>query len=347
MDGKYNNEVEEMIMKKKSIFILILSAILLLSACGGTESQGEYVEKELPVVDIMLDWYPNAVHSYLYAAMEQGYFEEEGVKVNIKFPANPTDPINLAATGDITLGITYQPDVIMARAKDIPVVSVAAIVRSPLNHMIYLPESGIKSPKDLEGKKVGYPGIPVNEPLLKTMIEADGGDMSKVELIDVGFELGSSLVSENVDAVIGAYINHEVPVLEHKGYEVNYFNPVDYGVPNFYELVIVSNEETWKGQEEAIRAFWKGATKGYHYMQENPKESLDLLMSHQDQANFPLIREVEEKSLDILLPKMETGDEAFGSQTKESWQETIDWLKNGGLITDAPDVDEIFVNLVE
>jgi putative hydroxymethylpyrimidine transport system substrate-binding protein len=347
MDGKQNNEVEEMIMKKKSIFILILSAVLLLSACGGDQTTEVSEEEDLPVVDIMLDWYPNAVHSYLYAAIEQGYFEDEGVKVNIKFPANPTDPINLAATGDITLGITYQPDVIMARAKDIPVVSVAAIVRSPLNHMIYLPDSGIQSPKDLEGKKVGYPGIPVNEPLLQTMIEADGGDMSKVELIDVGFELGSSLVSENVDAVIGAYINHEVPVLEHKGYEVDYFNPVDYGVPNFYELVIVTNEETWKDQEEAIRAFWKGATKGFHFMQENPDKSLDLLMSHQDQANFPLIREVEEQSLDILLPKMETSEEAFGSQSKESWQETIDWLKNGGLITDAPDVDEIFVNLVE
>jgi putative hydroxymethylpyrimidine transport system substrate-binding protein len=347
MDGKQNNEVEELIMIKKSVFVLILAAISLLSACGGTESEGTHVEEELPVVDIMLDWYPNAVHSYLYAAMEQGYFEEEGVNVNIKFPANPTDPINLAATGDITLGITYQPDVIMARAKDLPVVSVAAIVRSPLNHMIYLPDSGIQSPKDLEGKKVGYPGIPVNEPLLKTMIEADGGDMSKVELIDVGFELGSSLVSENVDAVIGAYINHEVPVLKHKGYEVDYFNPVDYGVPNFYELVIVTNEETWKGEEEAIRAFWKGATKGFNYMQENPKESLDLLMSHQDQANFPLIREVEEQSLDILLPKMETSEEAFGSQSKDSWQETIDWLKNGGLITDAPDVNEIFVNLVK
>jgi putative hydroxymethylpyrimidine transport system substrate-binding protein len=334
-------------MKKKSLLILFLAMVLTLSACGGDQTQGASTEEELPVVDIMLDWYPNAVHSYLYAAMEQGYFEEEGVKVNIKFPANPTDPINLAATGDITLGITYQPDVIMARAKDIPVVSVAAIVRSPLNHMIYLPDSGIQSPKDLEGKKVGYPGIPVNEPLLKTMIEADGGDMSKVELIDVGFELGSSVVAEKVDAVIGAYINHEVPVLEHKGYEVDYFNPVDYGVPSFYELVIVTNEETWEGQEEAIRAFWKGATKGFHYMQENPEESLDMLMSHQDQANFPLIREVEEQSLDILLPKMETSDEAFGSQTKASWQETIDWLKNSGLITDAPDVDTIFVNLVE
>lgn len=352
MDRTHNYEVEESMMKNESkmkkvnLFIVGLVLMLMLSACG-SQSSGTTSDGELPVVDIMLDWYPNAVHSYLYAAVEQGFFEEEGVKVNIRFPANPTDPLNLAATGDITMGITYQPDVIMARAKDIPIVSVAAIVRSPLNHLIYFPESGIKSPKDLEGKKVGYPGIPVNEPLLKTMVEADGGDMSKVERIDVGFELGSSIVAERVDAVIGAYINHEVPVLAHNGYEVNYFNPVDYGVPSFYELVIVTNEDTWKNEEDAIRAFWKGATKGFQYMKQNPKESLDVLLSHQDQANFPLIREVEEQSLEILVSKMETANEAFGSQSKDSWQETINWLKNGGLITEEPDVEEIFINLVK
>ncbi|MCG3024528.1 ABC transporter substrate-binding protein, partial [Escherichia coli] len=75
----------------------------------------------------------------------------------IQYPANPTDPLNLAATGKVTLGFYYQPDVVMARANEnVPVKSVGAIVRSPLNHVVFLDESPVKRPKDLEGKTVGY-----------------------------------------------------------------------------------------------------------------------------------------------------------------------------------------------
>ncbi|WP_421383845.1 ABC transporter substrate-binding protein [Bacillus salacetis] len=333
---------------KKALMLLVSLFLILLSGCSQSENASATKEKELEKMTIMLDWYPNAVHSYLYAAIEKGYFKEEGLDVEIKFPANPTDPINLAAAGKIDLGISYQPDVIIARANEgIPVKSVAAIVRSPLNHVVFLEDSPIQSPKDLEGKKVGYPGIPLNEALLDTMVKADGGDPGKVNTIDVGFELGSSIVSKKADAVIGAFINHEVPVLEHEGYNTRNFNPVDYGVPNFYELVFVTNDDTWDKKEKNIRAFWRAAAKGYEFMKENPDEALQTLMTNQDEANFPLVEEVEKQSIEILLPKMESEGEAFGSQSEESWQETIDWLKETGLIEEKPVTQDIFINIVE
>ncbi|WP_044022535.1 ABC transporter substrate-binding protein [Bacillus sp. SG-1] len=333
----------------KRILMLVMSLFLLfLGGCSQKDNASATKDNELEKMTIMLDWYPNAVHSYLYAAKENGYFKEEGLDVEIKFPANPTDPINLAAAGQIDLGISYQPDVIIARAnEEIPIKSVAAIVRSPLNHVVFMEDSPIQSPKDLEGKMVGYPGIPLNEALLDTMVKADGGDPEKVNTIDVGFELGSSIVSEKADAVIGAYINHEVPVLEHEGYKTRYFNPVDYGVPSFYELVFVTNDDTWNDKEENIRAFWRAATKGYEYMKENPDEALNVLLSNQNEANFPLVEEVEKESLEILLPKMEPEGEMFGSQSADSWQETIDWLDESGLIEEKPDTEDIFINIVE
>jgi putative hydroxymethylpyrimidine transport system substrate-binding protein len=338
--------MEEILMKKMLMFVILVS-LVIMGGCS-QEDTAASTEEELEKLTIMLDWYPNAVHSYLYAAKEKGYFQDEGLDVEIKFPANPTDPINLAAAGQIDLGISYQPDVIIARANEgIPVKSVAAIVRSPLNHVVFLEDSPIQSPKDLEGKKVGYPGIPLNEALLSTMVEADGGDPAKVDTIDVGFELGSSIVSEKADAVIGAYINHEVPVLEHEGYKTRHFNPVDYGVPSFYELVFTTNDETWNKKEESIRAFWRAATKGYEFMKENQDEALQVLLSSQDEANFPLVEEVEKESMSILLPKMESEGEAFGSQSEASWQETIDWLKKSGLIEEKPDTNDIFVNIAE
>lgn len=331
--------------------LIVFISCLFLAACGGTEEASTADEKdtnkELQEFDIMLDWYPNAVHSYLYTAVEKGYFEEEGLKVNIRFPANTTDPINLAATGDIELGISYQPDVISARAEGVPVKSVAAIVRNPLNHVIFLKDSGIKRPKDLEGRTVGWPGIPVNVPLVQTIVESDGGDMSKVKMTDIGFELNTAIATKRVDAVSGAFINHEVPVLASEGIETNNFNPVDYGVPSYYELLFVTNDDTWKEKEDEIRAFWRAASKGYEFMKENPEEALHILLKNQDDENFPLNEEVEKQSLEELLPRMEAADESFGSQSDQLWKEVIEWLSDTEYIKEEPNMDHLFINIVE
>lgn len=334
---------------KKALFVLISLVLGLLTACSNGESKSTEIRgegtKELKEVSIMLDWYPNAVHTYLYVAKEKGYFEDEGIKVDIQFPANPTDPINLAAAGQVTLGISYQPDVIIARANQgVTIKSVGAIVRSPLNRVVFKDDSEIHSPKDLEGKTVGYPGIPLNESLIQSMMKADGGNPDNVKLVDVGFELNSSLVSGNVDAVIGAYINHEVPVLKHEGYETRNLNPTDYGIPSYNELIAVTSDKTWDNEQESIKAFWRAATKGYDFTSENPEKALNILLDNQDEANFPLVEEVEKESLDILLPLMKSETE-FGSQNKDQWEETINWMKDAGLIENEPNVDDIFVNI--
>lgn len=336
-------------MKKKLIVTTVILLSLFLAACG--ENKEEVVanesNQELQEFDIMLDWYPNAVHSYLYTAVEKGYFEEEGLKVNIRFPANTTDPINMAATGDIDLGISYQPDVIAARAEGVPVKSVAAIVRNPLNHIIFLKDSGIKRPKDLEGKTVGWPGIPVNEPLVQTIVESDGGDMGKVKMTDIGFELNAAIATKRVDAVSGAFINHEVPVLAAEGIETNHFNPVDYGVPSYYELLFVTNDDTWETKQDEIRAFWRAATKGYEFMKEKPDQALDTLLKNQDEENFPLNEEVEKESLAELLPRMEAEGEMFGSQSQDLWEEVVQWLADTEYIKEKPDIEELFINIAE
>lgn len=338
--------MEAIKLKQRILLCVGLLIILLITACGEKDSQ-EGESKDLKNIDVMLDWYPNAVHSFLYVAIEKGYFVDEGLDVSIQFPANPTDPLSLAASGKVTLGFYYQPDVIMAKANEnIPVKSVGAVVRSPLNHLVFKKEGPIESPKDLEGKKVGYPGIPLNEALIKTMVQHDGGDPDNVEMVNVEFELGSSVITDKVDAVIGTFVNHEVPVLQHKGYDIDYINPVDYGVPAYSELVVVTNEQTWENEQEEIEAFWRAATKGFEYMEDHPEDALQILLDNQDQANFPLDKAVEMESMEVLLPKMKSKN-GFGSQHAESWKETAEWLKEVDLIDDIPEINEIFVNMNE
>lgn len=324
-------------MKSLKYILACLILLLALTACGNNEEN----EK----ISIMLDWYPNAVHSFLYVAEEKGYFEEEGIELDIQFPSNPTDPINLAAAGKVTMGITYQPDVIIAKTEqDIAVKSIGALVRSPLNHLGFLENSSIQSPKDLEGKTVGFTGIPLNEAIIETMMKTDGADFDSVNMVDVGFELSSSIVSEKADAAIGMYINHEMPMLRYEGYTLNYLDPTEYGVPSFYELVVVTSEDTWKKEQPNIEAFWRAARKAFADMENNPDEALKILLDNQDKVNFPLIKEVEKESLSILLPKMKS-DTHFGDQDTEVWEITADWMTNAGLLTKEPNLEDIFINV--
>lgn len=313
----------------KRIVCIIVSFILFvsLSACGSKQ------EQKLKEFDVVLDWYPNAVHAFLYEAIEKGYYEEEGLKVNIRFPANPNDAISLTAAGKAEVGIYYLQDIIMTKANEgIPIKAIGTVVQEPLSIILSLKEKNITSPKDLEGKKLGQGGSVLAEALIETIIENDGGKVSDVDVIDVGFDLMSSMTTGNVDATIGCLINHEVPQLEKEGFEVNYFFPNDYGVPHYYELVFVTGETTLEQNSESLEKFLRATKKGFEDMKNNPDEALEILLNNQNKENFPLSKEVEQKSMDYLIPVMQTQTAPFLNQKESVWQNNIDWLEERGLL---------------
>lgn len=329
--------------KMKYIFIAIIA--ILFIGCGSSK---ENENKKLETVDVVLDWYPNAIHCFIYNAIEKGYFEEEGLKVNIHFPSNASDPMALPAAKKADIGIYYLHHLVMARANEnIPIKSIGAITQKPLNVIIALKENNITRAKDLEGKTVGYSGGPLSEESLKAMVEYDGGDSSKVEVIDVGFELLTSMITKQVDATIGGLINHEVPVMIEKGLPVDYFYCTEYGMPNYYEELFVANEDLIKERKDVYIRFLRACNKGFADMMNNPEESLDILLAKQEADQFPLSRNVEKQSIDILLPIMKEENIPFLHQEASVWQENIDWLYDHKIIDKKIDPNEMFINLYE
>ena len=328
---------------KRFICLLLVCAMLL---CGCGASAGDNETSGLKELDVVLDWYPNALHAFLYVAIEKGYYEEEGLKVNIRFPSNANDAISLVAAGQADIGLYYQQDVIQARAQqDVPVKSIGAVVQGPLNIVLSLKEKGITSAGDLVGKTIGYAGTELSEALIRSIMQYVGADYSDVTMIDVGFDLMSSMTTGNVDATIGCLVNHEVPQMEEEGFSVNWFDLDDYGVPTYYEGIFLASDETIANDSETLQAFLRASARGFADMKADPEAALATLLANQNAENFPLSETVERKSMGVLIPMMETADAAFLSQSDACWQENIDWMLEQGLIDAAVPLDDVRVNL--
>ncbi|RTR33906.1 transporter substrate-binding domain-containing protein [Robertmurraya yapensis] len=323
---------------KKLLWLCML--ILVVAGCSNNQAKNEKEE-----LTIMLDWYPNAVHSALYTAQEKGYFDEEGLDVKIEMPADTNDPLKLAATGKVDLAISYQTQLLLSRGEDIPVVSIGAYVRHSLDGIMYKKGNGIESPKDLVGKNVGYPSSSVSEAILNTMVKQDGGDPEQVKLTDVGWDLMPSLATDKVDALVGAYVNHELVLLKKEGYDVGMFPLSEYGVPDNYELVVVTGEKTLDKKEESIKKFWNALSKAQADVKADPDAALDVLFSNENES-FPLDRDVETESLNTLLPLMEDESVPFGYQEEKAWQDVADWLYDNKVLKEKVEVKEAYKNIV-
>ena len=324
---------------KKKIFGLLAAAALSGTVFAGSACAEE---KELREISVVLDWYPNALHTFIYTAIERGYYEEEGLKVNVQFQSNANDALSLVSAGRAEIGLYYEHDIIQAVANQgVRVKSIGAVVQSPLNVILSLEEAGIKGPADMAGKTVGYAGTALSEALVYTMMDYVGADTSEVNMIDVGFELMSSMTTGNVDATIGCLVNHEVPQLEEEGFAVDYFLVNEYGIPNYYEGVFLAGNKMIEEESDVLAGFLRASARGFADFKEDHEACLQILLDNQNEENFPLSPTVEEKSCQTLLPLMEKEDAKFLSQSEENWQENIDWMLKMGLIDEAVEVSDV------
>lgn len=330
-------------IKKICSVTSILLMIFVLTGCSSANT-AKTQNKELKEVNVLLDWYPNAVHTFLYAAQAQGYFEEAGLKVNLITPASTDDGIKMVAAGKADIAISYPKQEILARGENINVKSIGAIVRSPLNQLMVRKDSNVNNLKDLENKKVGYASFDIDKETVKSMVKKAGGDPEKVQFIDVGYDLMSAIQTKRVDAIIGGFINHEEILLEKEGVELNTFNPVDYGMANSYELSFIASDDKIANDKDTLKAFLGACKKGFDYTKNNEDSALKLVLDSQNDS-YPLDSETEKKSLDILLPLMETSDGEFLSQSSDNFTSNIDWLTQTGILKNKVNADDVFTEI--
>ncbi|WP_253885033.1 ABC transporter substrate-binding protein [Actinokineospora diospyrosa] len=317
----------------------VFAVSLLAAGCGEGDSAQPGGNAE---VRVLMDWFPNPDHVGLYTAQDKGFFTAANLNVTLTPPSNPADPLKLVAAKQVELGISYEPDVLMAAEQDLPLVAVAALVPVALNSLMAVGTSPVKSPGDLAGKTVGTAGLPSDDVYLKQIAAKHGVDLNSVKKVNVSSNLVAAMLSGQVDATIGAYRNIEGVQLAQEGKQPFIVPVTDAGVPEYNELVLVANRDRLRddaGYRDAVKRFVAALGKGVAAAQGEPSfatTSISKVATGYDAA-------VIEKMVAATLPLLRN-PRGFGRMDPAKWQSFADWLHTEGMVKRPIDAGPLVTN---
>jgi putative hydroxymethylpyrimidine transport system substrate-binding protein len=285
---------------------------------------------------LLLDWFINPDHGPIIIAQEMGYFSDQNLEVEIIAPADPSAPPKLVAASQADLAVSYQPQLHLQITQGLPLIRVGTLVATPLNCLLVLEKGPIKTPKNLAGKKIGFSVAGVEEILLSAILEKYSVDLEDVELVNVNFSLSPSLMSGQVDAVIGAFRNFELNQMKIANVPGKCFFLEEEGVPPYDELIYVANANNI--DKEKIRKFLKATELATQYIINNPEESWKIFASTSKELNDRLNR----MAWADTLPRFALRPSAFDAGRYLEFQ---DFLLNNKLINKAFPISSIAIDV--
>lgn len=288
--------------------------------------------------DLILDWFPNADHIPLYVAVQGGFFKKEGLEIRLIAPADPNDPLKLVAAGRMPFAINYQPNVTIARSRGLPVRAIGVLVEHPLSSLAFLKSSGIKTPADLKGKIIGYSVQDLELALLKALAASAGLTPKDYRVINVNFNLTASLLSKKVDAVMGAFWNYELAELALENVEGGYFSLPDYGIPDYYELVVITNDAFLKSHRDAATRLVRGLQAATNFMRANPERALAMYFK----ANPQVKKELDRRAFKLVIGQFAHGQK----MSAKKWETFARFAKDLKVIDQQPRTADLFTNLL-
>ena len=273
-----------------------------------------------------------------YVAQEKGFFRELGLDVTIQHSAGRGEHLQLLTAGKVHV-TTQDAGVLLRRRADpgLPLVAIALIGQRGQQAFAALASSGLTTPKDWEGHKVGYKGTP--PPDLFALMDAAEVDVERVELVNVGFD-PRVLVQGLVD-VYPVFKSNEPYLLRKWGYEVRLWDAADYGVPTL-GLTYVTTPAIIEEDPERIARFLAATLRGIAYAEAHPDEAVEIVLKYAgpeadpDHMRFMLETELRDARSPI------TERYGLGWQTAAQWQALADTLLKYGALPRAIDVTEAF-----
>ena len=276
---------------------------------------------------VMLDWFVNPDHAPLFVAQQQGYFKQAGLQVKFIPPADPSDATKLVADDKADLGVSYEPEFLVAVAKGLPLVRVGVLVDHPLACVMALKNGPIHSLNNLKGKPVGYIAGIVSDVILKTMLNQHGLKLNQLKLITFHYGQVQALLAHRIDAMTGAMRNFEPFEVEAAGKKVRLFYPEKNGVPPYDELIFVTNKK--EANDPRLPLFFKALQKGVTYLEKHPKQSWKVFAK-----NHPALdNALNKKAWFASLAYFAKNPAEFN---REQYQNFVAFLKKNQLVKHMP-----------
>ncbi|MEJ8562923.1 ABC transporter substrate-binding protein [Yoonia sp. GPGPB17] len=285
---------------------------------------------------VLLDWFINPDHGPLIVAEELGYFADQGLEVEIIPPADPSAPPRLVAAGQADLAISYQPNLHLQVQEGLPLVRVGTLVATPLSCLLVLADGPIETPADLRGRTVGFSVAGVEEAVLSAVLGTHGVSLEEIELVNVNFSLSPSLMSGQVDAVIGAFRNFELNQMDIEGVPGRCFYLEEEGVPSYDELIYVANPD--RMDTDMIARFLTATELATQYIVNNPEASWEIFSG----TSAELQDELNARAWVDTLPRFALRPAALDAGRYARFE---DFLVESGMIASANPVDAIAIDV--
>jgi putative hydroxymethylpyrimidine transport system substrate-binding protein len=311
--------------------VALLAAALLLAGLTGCGGSG--AEPGAPKgATVVLDFTPNPVHSGIYAAEAEGFYEDAGIDLHIQVPGESTDAPKLLAAGRTDFAILDITDLGIAAEKGLELVGVMPIVQTPLAAVLARKDGPVKRPRDLDGHTVGVTGLPSDTAVVDSEVSADGGNPAGVDEVTIGFNAVASLAAAKVDAATGFW-NAEAVEAERRGIPLRVFKVDEFGAPTYPELVLTTTRKTLQDDPTLVEGMVEATTRGYELTASDPQKALDDLLA----ANPSLEREDQAAQLKVLLPALKPAP--FNEPVLKEWST---WASSHELLPEPLEVRKAF-----
>jgi len=306
--------------------------MVFLAACGGGATA---VDRPDADVTLLLDFQANAVHAGIYTAAARGYDQAEGVRLKIRQPSSSTDATKLLLAGRADAAILDIHDLAIARAKGRDVVGVMAIVERPLAAVIA--RAGIRTPRALEGRRVGVTGLPSDDAVLHSIVAGAGGDPKRVRSTTIGFNAVPSLLAGKVDGAT-AFWSAEGVALARKRPGFHAFKVDEFGAPAYPELVLCVTRQMLRESPDTVRATVTALRRGYALTLDDPESSASDLIAREpglDRADVTA-------ELDALGGAFVGDQDHYGALDHPTLERWARWEARFGIVAKVPDIGPMF-----
>lgn len=328
-------------MKIKKYISIALAGALMLTTLSGCSKKEEKSADGGEKVTVVLDWTPNTNHTGLYTALENGYYKDQGLDVEIVQPPEG-GAASLVASGKADFGISYQEEVTYAKTSDdpLPIKAIAAVIQHNSSGFASPKDKNIKSPKDFEGKIYGGWGSESETAAIKAVMEKTGADFDKVTIADIGQDDFFTATTNSVDFA-WIYEGWDVVQAKLKNFDLNFIplNQFDKRL-DYYTPVIISNETLLNDNPELAKKFMKATTEGYQFAIDNPEEAAKILVKHAPEIDEELAIESQK----FLASKYKDDAPRWGEMKDEVWNNYTAFLKEYGLINKDLKPEDAYTN---